>query len=551
MLWRILCEDTATYGFPVCGLDYFDKLLLIWKSQCQSVNRRLFGTVKVDIHTEEYREVVHRAMKLADCSDAVERFDVRKLVPKDITFSQSSYEVSFPEDDSSVVFVPVQLGCESKKFPHIPFSYKLSFVQLSDCSVRLSVSVPTSVHESDCKWTLSTMFPAVVKWLRFIDPQKEMRSSNRLLDIEKYIVRYATMKEKYARQLVQNWTEKTDPKKFVYEDCGIASYLLELWRIRGRTPEKFVDVGCGNGLLVHLLNKEGVGGIGIDIRSRRIWADQLNDTTLIEAVVDPSQGENPMFDGVDYIIGNHTDELTPWIPIMAARKNCGFFVLPCCPFNFHGKYIPRPGDTGSQYQSFLKFLREVFTRLGFIVEEDRLSIPSTKRLCFVCSIPPNGLVPNIEEVIDELTHSATNVFQPRVGKEQVRNCLNIPKDLRTTLIHRFFNTLLERSNDVKDGWRCGGVVELSELAALLSDEERQLMKQQCGGLQTFLRNQHQIFKVIGGKALIRDWREEGASMKKSRVNSSHNKIAICWMAGNHPDGCPMGDRCGFKHPQKA
>ncbi|KAE9417096.1 hypothetical protein Angca_006462, partial [Angiostrongylus cantonensis] len=105
----------------------------------------------------------------------------------------------------------------------------------------------------------------------------------------KYIVHYNMMKEKYGRQLVKNWTEKTDPKKFVYEDCGIATYLLEFWRIRECTPRKFVDMGCGNGLLVHLLNKEGVNGIGIDIRSRKIWANQLNDTTLIEAVFDPAQ----------------------------------------------------------------------------------------------------------------------------------------------------------------------------------------------------------------------------------------------------------------------
>ncbi|KAE9417095.1 hypothetical protein Angca_006461, partial [Angiostrongylus cantonensis] len=167
------------------------------------------------------------------------------------------------------------------------------------------------------------------------------------------------------------------------------------------------------------------------------------------------QKENPLLDGVDYLIGNHTDELTPWIPLVAARRKCGFFVLPCCPFNFHGKYIPRPGDTGSQYDSFLRFLREICTRLGFIVEEDRLSIPSTKR---------------------------------------VRNCLNIPKYIRTTLIHRFFNVLLEKNEEIKNGWRCGRAVGLSELAALLSEEEKQFMKRQCGGLQTFLRNQHQIFK---------------------------------------------------------
>ncbi|ETN79738.1 hypothetical protein NECAME_02561 [Necator americanus] len=169
------------------------------------------------------------------------------------------------------------------------------------------------------------------------------------------------------------------------------------------------------------------------------------------------QKENCIPADVDYLIGNHTDELTPWIPIIAARRKCNFFVLPCCPFNFHGKYVARRGDNGSQYDSFLRFVREVCVRLGFIVEEDRLSIPSTKR---------------------------------------VRNCLNIPAETRLVLTKRFFDKILLNSDELKDGWRCGGAIELSELALMLTESEKQLMKQQCGGLQTFLRNQHQVFKTL-------------------------------------------------------
>lgn len=33
----------------------------------------------------------------------------------------------------------------------------------------------------------------------------------------------------------------------------------------------FVDLGCGNGLLVHILTEEGHKGRGIDIRPRKIW----------------------------------------------------------------------------------------------------------------------------------------------------------------------------------------------------------------------------------------------------------------------------------------
>ena len=65
----------------------------------------------------------------------------------------------------------------------------------------------------------------------------------------------------------QSWTESTDPRKFVYEDISIAAYLIVLWEdeLKQQTQstttsrkQSFVDLGCGNGLLVYLLTKEGV-----------------------------------------------------------------------------------------------------------------------------------------------------------------------------------------------------------------------------------------------------------------------------------------------------
>jgi tRNASer (uridine44-2'-O)-methyltransferase len=36
--------------------------------------------------------------------------------------------------------------------------------------------------------------------------------------------------------------------------------------------ESFIDLGCGNGLLVYLLTQEGFkGGVGLDLRRRKIW----------------------------------------------------------------------------------------------------------------------------------------------------------------------------------------------------------------------------------------------------------------------------------------
>lgn len=131
---------------------------------------------------------------------------------------------------------------------------------------------------------------------------------------ELYLQTYARLKERHAQTWVQSWPEKTDPRKFVFEDIAIASWLVALWsleRAKGRKGEgfsrsrvedsemaaeqeqnggsdsydsvkeeeeenerkqTFVDLGCGNGLLTHILNEEGHKGTGIDIVSRKVWS---------------------------------------------------------------------------------------------------------------------------------------------------------------------------------------------------------------------------------------------------------------------------------------
>lgn len=76
----------------------------------------------------------------------------------------------------------------------------------------------------------------------------------------------------------QIWPEVTDPSKFVYEDLAIASYLMLLWQ---RQATSFVDLGCGNGLLVHILNSEGHKGFGVDVRKRKIW-DMYPSSTILK-----------------------------------------------------------------------------------------------------------------------------------------------------------------------------------------------------------------------------------------------------------------------------
>lgn len=52
---------------------------------------------------------------------------------------------------------------------------------------------------------------------------------------------------------------------------------MVLW---GDTKPSFVDMGCGNGLLVHVLNSEGYNGVGLDVRSRKMWTQYPQSTVL-------------------------------------------------------------------------------------------------------------------------------------------------------------------------------------------------------------------------------------------------------------------------------
>jgi tRNASer (uridine44-2'-O)-methyltransferase len=60
-------------------------------------------------------------------------------------------------------------------------------------------------------------------------------------------------------------------------------------------------------------------GLGIDLRKRNIW-DTFGSSDLCrleEKSIMPSA--ESLFPDWDWIIGNHSDELTPWIPVIAAR----------------------------------------------------------------------------------------------------------------------------------------------------------------------------------------------------------------------------------------
>ncbi|OQR74207.1 putative tRNA (uracil-O(2)-)-methyltransferase-like, partial [Tropilaelaps mercedesae] len=249
------------------------------------------------------------------------------------------------------------------------------------CSVSLFVSV------EQCPRSMERLLRSIERWI--IDSRQGNKqiqiASLGLVSVERYSQLYVELKGKYGRKLVDVWPEKTDPLKFVYEDITIASYLIALWDPDGHGRKaSFVDVGCGNGLLVYILILEGHTGLGVDLRKRAIWSlypPEVQSCLREEPVTPKSRFEQ------EWWIGNHSDELTPWIPLLATMTNrtAKVFLLPCCPYGLYGKYQRSRPDL-SQYQSYLIYLNEEFLpECGFKVRVDKIRIPSTKRVCLVAS----------------------------------------------------------------------------------------------------------------------------------------------------------------------
>ena len=225
---------------------------------------------------------------------------------------------------------------------------------------------------------------------------------------------HMALKHKYARRLIEGWAETTDPGKHVFEDLSIAAFLIELWAdMYGQGPfPGFVDIGCGNGLLVYILNKEGFAGWGFDARSRKSWASYSTEVQLCTAGGPPqaslqqrvllpppasgqglheisSEGFSPelvhdgRFPRGTFIISNHADELTPWTPILATLSDCPFIAIPCCSHDLTGKRYraPPPKDktkSESAYASLVAWTADIARDCGWEVEQEMLRIPSTR-----------------------------------------------------------------------------------------------------------------------------------------------------------------------------
>jgi tRNASer (uridine44-2'-O)-methyltransferase len=198
------------------------------------------------------------------------------------------------------------------------------------------------------------------------------------------------------------YSSETIPPLPVHSSDGTGTTGLsnEPWRRWPRPPGGFVDLGCGNGLLTHILVSEGYAGHGFDLRKRTSWAHYppATQSRLLVRALDPTTATADQLLPADcFLIGNHADELTPWVPLLATRvRASGYLSIPCCAWGLDARFdrsrdVPRcdvdtetlnlggGGDGGgSSYTLYRVWLASLSVHCGWAVEVEMLRIPSTR-----------------------------------------------------------------------------------------------------------------------------------------------------------------------------
>jgi len=153
--------------------------------------------------------------------------------------------------------------------------------------------------------------------------------------------------------------------------------------------------------------------VGIDLRARTSWGHypastqgclrlHAVDPTTVSPLVDVPADDGYLKPGV-FIIGNHADELTPWVPVLSTIYSAsGYLSIPCCAWTFDVRYdrtstptFPVPthdfadtlnlgeGGHGSSYSMYRIWLASLSYHCGWDVECEVLRIPSTRNWAIV------------------------------------------------------------------------------------------------------------------------------------------------------------------------
>lgn len=316
-----------------CLVDNADfwKALEIWLRNPHLINRRILSSTKLflckivdtdNFNVSEWFESVKNHLVIVDDVPEFIVNSITKFYNKKVSIETCSglEDIKYFQSNNSATYLQI-----AKLLPRHPNKFsqtlEVSFINIKKCSVTqffykynnsaekkiLGFDYPCQVqydgnniniqvqhfdewkNSSNLVWLKESFFPKILKWIENENPKNNLiNGSLQLVPCERYNDLYTNLKIKYGKEMVKMWPENTDPLKFVYEDIAIATYLLLIWELEReklKTTEKqsFLDLGCGNGLLVHILNSEGYNGFGIDLRKRKIW-DLYPSTTNLQVI---------------------------------------------------------------------------------------------------------------------------------------------------------------------------------------------------------------------------------------------------------------------------
>ncbi|KAG1718522.1 hypothetical protein EDB19DRAFT_1920468 [Suillus lakei] len=259
------------------------------------------------------------------------------------------------------------------------------------------------------------------------DPNSRLYTPIVTFGVHSLIIRSAySMMSPYPEKYIKTYISKCD--------IGIATFLMLFWKDMFATSADraavkelddsqwtswprpsggFLDLGCGNGLLTHILSvsAEGYSGYGIDLCARISWAHypDSSQTALKVHALDPTQLLSPsssndeeisLWEHGVFLIGNHADELTPWLPVLATRAGAsGYLSIPCMDPDAATAAVSNEveveavfisslglgaeGTHKSQYSAYRIWLARLSQWLGWKIECDTLQIPSTRNWAIV------------------------------------------------------------------------------------------------------------------------------------------------------------------------
>ncbi|ODN01750.1 putative tRNA (uracil-O(2)-)-methyltransferase [Orchesella cincta] len=525
-------------------------------------------------------------------------------------------------DNGTVEILPI-LGQSQKPLPQAPFVTLIAKYSSNDKLASITVTPYLGPLETETDETFQifkrSVVPKVLEWMSnayVVDPPKLSRLRARphsFVSNSIYWLFYDLIKSEPAEKVKSIWKESTDPVKFIHEDIGIASYIASF--IYGETSlyrpnsnkdiVKILDLGCGNGLLCFFLSQilslysKDVNVVGFDIRKRRLWEDLqgldsrqemkdlLQSTMTLPKPLPDSKDNKVEFTLTEraflphvmddliqdfgmakedspqqslWIIGNHSDELTPWIPVVSRRlKASGFFIIPCCPFDFYQKYQRRGDVPGSSlYYNYIEYTCTIGDKYGYQPTLEKLRIPSTKNICLVgldCSrrFEEGILSARVEDVISQLNSgdqgNPLSKFVPRTVESAMENPVLEPR-VAIAIVEKIFGLLVKPWNETVHGdeWYTGREdLTFAEITNALSIEEREMLKGKGRGLRTLVKSNRHLLMMNGN---IIKLRMPDANDIGNVRTSSRDKIKSrdCYFKTNHPQGCPLPDNlCSYRH----